>query len=258
MRPKKYLGQHFLVDQNIARKIAGALKASSSRVLEVGPGKGILTGLLLADSRLDVMAVDIDHEAIDYLQTLFPDHREKFVEGDFLKLDVAKLFSGPFSVIGNFPYNISSQILFKVLTHRDQMTEVVGMFQKEVAERIVAVPGSKVYGILSVLVQTFYHADYLFTVGEQVFYPRPKVKSAVIRLIRNERGKLACKEDFFFEVVKTAFNQRRKTLRNALKSFDTEKKLLHESIFSSRAEQLSVEEFILMATELEKVVQGQG
>jgi len=258
MRPKKYLGQHFLTDGNIARKIAGTLSASSGHVLEVGPGKGILTGLLLAKGNLDVVAVDIDHESIKYLRTLFPDHRTKFIEGDFLKLDMSRIFSGSFSVIGNFPYNISSQILFKVLAYRNQVMEVVGMFQKEVAERIVAAPGSKVYGILSVLVQTFYRVEYLFTVSEHVFYPRPKVKSAIIRLSRNERDKLACGEDFFFDVVKTAFNQRRKILRNALKNFDPEKKLLHESIFSSRAEQVGVEGFIRMATDLEKVMQDHG
>jgi len=258
MRAKKYLGQHFLTDRNIARKIAAALEASSGRVLEVGPGKGILTGILLADSRLDVVAVDIDHEAIEYLQTLFPDHQAKFIEGDFLKLDLNGIFGHPFSVIGNFPYNISSQILFKVLAHRDRVTEVVGMFQKEVAERLVAKPGSKIYGILTVLMQTFYRAEYLFTVSEHVFHPMPKVKSAVIRLSRNDRVKLPCKEGLYSDVVKTAFNQRRKTLRNALKEFYPEKEILKEDIFSLRAEQVGVEGFIRMATDLEKVMQDHG
>jgi 16S rRNA (adenine1518-N6/adenine1519-N6)-dimethyltransferase len=244
IRPKKYLGQHFLVDGNIARKIAGSLRAPSGNVLEVGPGKGILTKILMENKDLHVVAVEIDAESVEYLTANFPTLKEKVISGDFLKLDLDSVFDGPFSVIGNFPYNISSQILFKILECRDKVTEMVGMFQKEVAERIVAPPGSKTYGILSVLTHAFYDIEYLFTVSEHVFFPPPKVKSAVIRLTRNAIEHLECDEDLFFAMVKAAFNQRRKTLRNALKSFDPEKRHISSDIFSLRAEQLGVQDFI--------------
>ncbi|MCX6235551.1 MAG: 16S rRNA (adenine(1518)-N(6)/adenine(1519)-N(6))-dimethyltransferase RsmA [Bacteroidetes bacterium] len=252
VRPKKYLGQHFLVDGNIARKIAGSLLAPTGNVIEVGAGKGILTRILLENKDLHFIAVEIDSESIEYLKSALPESEGKIIHGDFLKLDMKEIFSLPFSVIGNFPYNISSQILFKVLENRDLVTEMVGMFQKEVAERIVAKPGSKIYGILSVLTQAFYTPELLFTVGEQVFYPPPQVKSAVVRLTRNMTGRLECDEKLFFTVVKKAFNQRRKTLRNALKGFDPGKRFLAADMFSLRAERLEVNDFVQICLMIEK------
>ncbi|HNU76916.1 MAG: 16S rRNA (adenine(1518)-N(6)/adenine(1519)-N(6))-dimethyltransferase RsmA [Prolixibacteraceae bacterium] len=244
IRAKKSLGQHFLKDQNIARKIVGSLQADGcTGVLEIGPGTGVLTRFLLEKPGITLRVIEIDREASRYLRDHFPLPDPDLVEGDFLAISLKDLFPGPFAVIGNFPYNISSQIFFKILEYRNQIPEVVGMVQKEVAERISSPPGNKTYGILSVLLQAYYRIDYLFTVGEQVFSPPPKVKSAVIRLVRNERKRLACDEELFFRVVKTAFNQRRKMLSNALGSLSGN---VPDEFAGKRAEQLSADEFELI------------
>ncbi len=249
VKAKKSLGQHFLKDQNIARKITESLLPVTREVLEIGPGMGVLTRYLFAKADFSVKAVDIDRESIAYLHQEIPEQRERIVYGDFLKTDIRDWFSGPFSVIGNLPYNISSQIFFKIIENRDLIPQVVCMIQKEVAERISASHGSKTYGILSVFLQTFYDIEYLFTVGEKVFDPPPKVKSAVIRLIRNERKSTGCNEKFFFNVVKTGFNQRRKTLRNSIKSLLPPD--FHSDYLNLRPEQLSVNDFITLCGEIE-------
>ncbi len=245
VRPKKHLGQHFLKDENIARKIVTSLQSSVLPVIEVGPGMGVLTKYLLELEGRDCYFIDTDQESIDYLHRAYPGHAEKIIQGDFLKLNISKLFTGKFVIIGNFPYNISSQILFRVVDYRQQVDEVVGMIQKEVAERIASGPGTKAYGIMSVILQAYYRIEYLFTVNETVFIPPPKVKSAVIRLVRNDIERLDCDEALFFKVVKTAFNQRRKTLRNSLKSFyiDYDRGEIGH-LAGKRAEELSVEEFV--------------
>ena len=227
-------------DETIAENIANVLPAETSNVLEIGPGMGVLTKYLIQNPKFLLKVVEIDTESVDYLHKNYPELT--VISDDFLKMNLDNLFDGNFSVIGNFPYNISSQILFKVLEHRNAVPSVVGMFQKEVAERIASKSGNKTYGILSVLLQAFYDIEYLFTVHEHVFSPPPKVKSAVIRLTRNTRKNLNCDEKLFFKVVKTAFNQRRKTLRNAL-SVMVDKNLLTDSVFDKRAEQLTVEDF---------------
>jgi 16S rRNA (adenine1518-N6/adenine1519-N6)-dimethyltransferase len=245
VQPKKHLGQHFLKDDNIARKIVDSLQPSESSILEIGPGMGVLTKFLLELPDKECYFMDTDRESIRYLNEAFPGHTGRFIHGDILKYNLKTLFPDKFDIIGNFPYNISSQILFKVLDHRQQVTHVVGMIQKEVAQRLAAGPGSKTYGILSVLLQAYYRIEYLFTVNETVFIPPPKVKSAVIRLTRNDREKLDCDEELFFKVVKTAFNQRRKTLRNSLRIFyiDYERgELMH--LAGKRAEELGVEDFV--------------
>jgi 16S rRNA (adenine1518-N6/adenine1519-N6)-dimethyltransferase len=245
VRPKKRLGQHFLKDDNIARMIVGSLQSSVIPTLEVGPGMGVLTKFLLELPDRTCHFIDTDPESIQYLADKFPASKDKFIQGDFLKFNLKTIFTDKFCIIGNFPYNISSQILFKVLEHRQQVSQVVGMIQKEVAERLAAGPGSKTYGILSVLLQAYYRIEYLFTVNESVFFPPPKVKSAVIRLTRNDVEKLDCDEALFFKVVKTAFNQRRKTLRNSLKTFyiDYERGEL-QHLAGKRAEELSVGDFV--------------
>ena len=248
VRPKKHLGQHFLNDENIARKIAATLPENTYDVLEIGPGTGILSKYLLANNFRNYMAIEVDMESIEYLNRHFPEMKEKIIFGDFLKYDLASVFHEEFSIIGNFPYNISSQILFKVLEYKNQIPFLVGMFQKEVAERIASPPGSKKYGILSVLVQAYYHIEYLFTVSEHVFSPPPKVKSAVIRLQRNNVDKLDCDEKRFVMLVKTAFNQRRKTIRNALKKYTFSPEA--QFLLGQRAEQLSVEEFVFLVNQL--------
>ena len=217
VRAKKALGQHFLTDQSIARRIVDTLSSADRDVLEIGPGMGVLTQYLLQRDDIDLKAVELDGESVDYLLTHFPGLQGRLLQADFLRLPLERIFPGPFRVIGNFPYNISSQIFFKILDHKDRIPEVVGMVQKEVAERIAEKPGSKTYGILSVLLQAWYDIEYCFTVGSGAFSPPPKVQSAVIRLTRNSRTSLGCDEKLFKQVVKTAFNQRRKTLRNALK-----------------------------------------
>lgn len=217
VRPKKHLGQHFLNDRNIARKIA-ALVFDAERVCELGPGTGVLTKYLLESENLQkLVLVEIDDESIDYLNNHFSDEKMNVIRADFLKTDLSDLFKNSFTLIGNFPYNISSQIFFKVLKQKEMVNEVVCMIQKEVADRIVSHPGNKTYGILSVLLQAWFDIEYCFTVNENVFIPPPRVKSAVIKLKKIEDNKLNCDEDLFFRTVKTAFNQRRKTLRNALR-----------------------------------------
>ncbi|MBC7451669.1 MAG: 16S rRNA (adenine(1518)-N(6)/adenine(1519)-N(6))-dimethyltransferase RsmA [Cytophagales bacterium] len=245
VRAKKHLGQHFLKDQSIAKDIVEALTKHGNydEVLEIGPGMGVLTQYLIQHTDYHTRVIDIDGESIQYLKKAFPLKDEDVIHADFLKSDVTKWYSGPFAIIGNFPYNISSQIFFKVLEHRDQIPEVVGMLQKEVAERIASKHGNKVYGITSVLLQAFYNIEYLFTVHEHVFNPPPKVKSAVIRLTRNDRTHLPCNEEAFFKTVKAGFNTRRKTLRNALKTLNLQGVSMDLPIFDKRAEQLSVEEF---------------
>lgn len=248
VKAKKHLGQHFLKDDSICDKIANQLvgHGSYSKVLEIGPGMGALTKSLLKDGRYDVFVMDIDKESIAYLHENFKTLSEKnrIIDGDFLKMDLKKLLGEePYAVAGNFPYNISTQILFKVLEHRNQIPEVVGMFQKEVAERVAHPPGSKTYGILSVLLQAFYDIRYCFTVDENKFIPPPKVKSGVIHLTRNNVDKLDCDEKLFFTVVKTAFNQRRKTIRNSVKSLCADKDT-SGPLFDKRPEQLSVSEFV--------------
>jgi 16S rRNA (adenine1518-N6/adenine1519-N6)-dimethyltransferase len=263
VRAKKFLGQHFLMDEGIALQIVESLSPDSRNVLEVGPGMGVLTKYLVSDDKLDFRAVEVDRESVEYLHQHFPSL--KVIEGDFLKMDLTTLFQGTFSVIGNFPYNISSQILFRVFEHRNLVPEVVGMFQKEVAERIAAGPGSKTYGILSVLLSAFYNIEYLFTVSEHVFNPPPKVKSAVIRLRRNNVTSLECDEKFFVAVVKAGFNQRRKTLHNALKPLGLPLDALPEEFMRKRAEQLSVADFVLITKvlsaekiKLEQVITSAG
>jgi 16S rRNA (adenine1518-N6/adenine1519-N6)-dimethyltransferase len=243
VKPKKNLGQHFLKDKSIAREIAASLTGSGyNDVLEIGPGTGILTRCLLERGFTDLWVIEIDNESVHYLKINFPELKN-IVTGDFLTFDINRFFTGKLAIIGNFPYNISSQIFFKVLDQREKVAEVCGMLQKEVAERICAKPGSKTYGILSVLIQAFYSAEFLFTVSNKVFSPPPKVQSGVIRLRRNEVRNLECDEKLFFRVVKACFNQRRKTLRNSVKaSFDLKNTDFPE--FHLRPEQLSVEQFV--------------
>lgn len=243
VRPKKALGQHFLVDLNIARKIVDAMSDEVTTLVEVGAGMGVLTQYLIEDRLAQLHVVEIDTESIEYLHNAYPQLGERLVHGDFLRTDLSKFATEKMGVIGNFPYNISSQIFFQVLKYRNQVDEVVGMIQKEVAERIAAGPGSKTYGILSVLLQAWYDIEYLFTVHENVFNPPPKVKSAVIRMRRNDVSQLDCDEKLFVTVVKQAFNQRRKTLRNSLRSLIPQE-IIQDEIFNKRPEQLSVQEFI--------------
>ena len=251
VRPKKALGQHFLTDQSVAQSIVAALQ-SDGPVLEVGPGMGVLTQYLLRDDGISLKVVEIDSESVAYLLEHFPSLAGGLYEADFLKMPLEKIFPGQFAVIGNFPYNISSQIFFKILDYLDSVPEVVCMIQKEVAERISAAPGSKTYGILSVLLQAWYDIEYLFTVGEGAFNPPPKVKSAVIRLTRNSRTELGCDAGLFKQVVKTTFNQRRKTIRNSLKPVLASLPSLPAFIpyLDCRPEQLSVEEFIELTQSL--------
>lgn len=242
VRPKKHLGQHFLTDESIARRIADSLSGDPNQVLEIGPGMGVLTKYLLNRPGIDFKAVEIDRESVEYLHLHYPLLR--VVEGDFLALRAEDFFPGPFAVIGNFPYNISSQILFKVYEGRNRIPEVVGMFQREVALRVAAPPGSKTYGILSVLLSAYYDIEYLFTVPQHVFNPPPQVQSAVIRLRRNAVEHLDCDEALFLRVVKTGFNQRRKTLRNALSALVLPLDKVPPQLLSQRAEQLSVSDFV--------------
>lgn len=248
VKAKKHLGQHFLRDENIARKIIEALSWNGyENVLEIGPGMGVLTKYLIQEKK-NISVVEIDTESVEYLNQNYPE-LPVFAE-DFLKMNLAEKFGNdPVCILGNFPYNISSQIVFKVIEDRILVPEMVGMFQKEVAERICAKEGSKIYGILSVLTQAYYKAEYLFTVDENVFNPPPKVKSGVIRLTKF-REKLDVNERLFFTVVKTAFNQRRKTLRNALKSLNITDHEIEDNLLNLRAEQLSVEQFIDLTSKI--------
>ena len=253
VRAKKFLGQHFLKDQNIARKIVDSLSVgdSESRVLEIGPGMGVLTQYLIL-KKIQLKLVEIDRESVTYLKSHYPQLASDIIEGDFLKLDLSSVFHGTYSIIGNFPYNISSQIFFHILDHRNQVVEVVGMLQKEVADRIAAPHGNKTYGILSVLLQTFYKVNYCFKVSPGVFHPPPKVMSAVIRLTRNTRESLPCDERLFFQVVKQGFNNRRKTLRNALKNLNLAARVSALEVMGKRAEQLSVDDFIALTRIIEE------
>lgn len=241
---KKYWGQHFLRDKNIAQKIVAALGKHTQPLIEVGPGTGILTALLVQQYP-DLYLVEVDPALAAHLKKTYPSLRERILQADFLQLALDQLWPGPVAIIGNFPYNISSQIFFKVLAHRQQVQEVVGMLQQEVAERLVAQPGSKVYGLLSVLLQAFYDLEYLFTVKPQVFAPPPKVRSVVIRLRRNSTLQLDCDEKRFFQVVKAGFQQRRKMLRNALKPL-LPAASLHLPLLDKRAEQLTVADFVAL------------
>lgn len=266
VRAKKSLGQHFLTDLSIARQIADALIVPSgpekADVLEVGPGMGVLTQYLLQRPDIALKMVEIDRESVDYLLVNFPQVNGSLIEADFLKLRLDNFFKGSFRVIGNFPYNISSQIFFRILDYKESVPEVVCMIQKEVAERIAEKPGTKTYGILSVLLQAWYDIEYLFTVGEGAFNPPPKVKSAVIRLTRNGRTGLGCDESLFRTVVKTSFNQRRKTMRNSLKpliaakaeregwSEEQYESFASDQVFALRPERLGVEDFIALTLKL--------
>ncbi|RKR80179.1 16S rRNA (adenine1518-N6/adenine1519-N6)-dimethyltransferase [Mucilaginibacter gracilis] len=252
VRAKKHLGQHFLTDKNIAEKIVNSLKLTDSykQVLEVGPGMGILSDFLLKKTEYETYLIDIDTESFQFLQKKYPALGSRLINADFLEMDFSQTFTGPFAIIGNFPYNISSQILFKVLDNRQQVVEVVGMFQKEVAERCAAKPGSKEYGILSVFLQAYYKVDYLFTVKAGVFNPPPKVLSAVIRLSRNETPQLDCDEKLFWQLVKAGFNQRRKTLRNAISSLIPKEKITDHPLLDLRAERLSVADFVTLTNKV--------
>lgn len=255
IRAKKHLGQHFLNDRNISEKIARQYSShrGCTRVLEVGPGMGALTEFLLKE-KLDVWLMEIDTESIEHLNKCFPEQSDKIIEADFLKADLKQLMGeGDFSVVGNFPYNISTQILFKCLEYRNQIPEIMGMFQKEVAQRIAEKPGTKKYGILSVLLQTYYDIEYCFTVDEHVFTPPPKVKSGVIRCRRNERERLPCDESLFVRIIKMSFNQRRKTIRNSIKQLIKGKGIEHEFL-ALRPETLSVDDFIELTQIVERVM----
>lgn len=255
VKAKKHLGQHFLTDKNVCKKIARQYSSHQGckKVLEIGPGMGALTEYLIADD-LDVWVMDIDGESIEYLRNNFKALEDKILEADFLKSDLKAIMGEKqFSVVGNFPYNISSQILFKCLDYKNQIPEIMGMFQKEVAERIAEKPGSKRYGILSVLLQAYYNIEYCFTVDEHVFNPPPKVKSGVIRCVRNERKGLPCDEKLFKQVVKVCFNQRRKTIRNSVKPLLMGHKLEHPYM-ALRPETLSVEQFIELTQLIEEQV----
>ena len=267
VRAKKSLGQHFLTDQSIAKAIVDALEVENDAdVLEIGPGMGVLTQYLLQREDIDLKLVELDGESVEYLLMHFPGIQGKLLQADFLRLPLEKYFPGQFRIIGNFPYNISSQIFFKVLDYRERIPEVVGMVQKEVAERLAEKPGSKTYGILSVLLQAWYDIEYLFTVGSGAFAPPPKVQSAVIRLRRNSRTDLGCDEALFKAIVKTSFGQRRKTLRNSLKPLlkaKAEKEGWNEEqtaafsanpVFDLRPERLGVEDFVALTNLLNTVV----
>ena len=252
VKAKKHLGQHFLKDESIAKDIADTLNLEGyDNVLEIGPGMGVLTKYLLAKP-INTYVIEIDTESVTYLDENYPKLKDKIISKDFLKYNINEIFDGKqFAIIGNFPYNISTQIVFCALEYRNQIPEFAGMFQKEVAQRICEKKGTKTYGILSVLVQAFYDAEYLFTVEPEVFNPPPKVKSGVLRLRRKENFTLPCNEKLFFSVVKTAFQQRRKTMRNSLKSFQLSDNLKEDTIFDLRPEQLNVAQFIELTQKIE-------
>jgi 16S rRNA (adenine1518-N6/adenine1519-N6)-dimethyltransferase len=252
VKAKKHLGQHFLKDETIAKAIADTLNLEGyNDVLEIGPGMGVLTKYLL-EKETNVYVIEIDGESVTYLDENYPKLKDKIISKDFLKYNINEIFEGKqFAIIGNFPYNISTQIVFKCLEMRSQVPEFAGMFQKEVAQRICEKKGTKAYGILSVLVQAFYEAEYLFTVDETVFIPPPKVKSGVLRLRRKENFTLPCSEKLFFTVVKTAFQQRRKTLRNSLKTLNLSDNLREDEVFNLRPEQLDYNQFIALTQKIE-------
>lgn len=251
VKAKKNLGQHFLIDQNIARKIVESLSPDCSNVLEIGPGMGVLTQYLFQSKNQKIIAIDVDRESVAYLKNHYPDFEDQIQLGDFLRIDLDPFFNNePFTIIGNFPYNISSQIFFKVLDHKQRVSEVVCMVQKEVAERLAAKPGTRATGILSILLQAYYNIEYLFTVHEDVFQPPPKVKSAVIRLTRNEVASLGCNEVLFKKLIKAAFNQRRKMIRNSLKPFLNETGSSYPFL-EKRPEQLSIADLIELTNAIE-------
>ncbi|GGE08243.1 MULTISPECIES: 16S rRNA (adenine(1518)-N(6)/adenine(1519)-N(6))-dimethyltransferase RsmA [Sphingobacterium] len=254
VRAKKHLGQHFLNDKNAAQRIVEALTPSLgfNQVLEVGPGMGVLSDFLLQNQAYETFLIDVDDESIEYLADKYPELGNRLIHGDFLTLDFNKYFGEKMAVIGNFPYNISSQILFKVLEERNRVIEMVGMFQKEVAERCVAKPGSKEYGILSVFLQAYYDVSYLFTVKAGAFNPPPKVLSGVMRMVRNNRETLDCDEKLFWRVVKAGFNQRRKTLRNALSAVVPKDRMSDNPLYELRAERLTVQDFEILTNEISK------
>lgn len=260
VRPKKALGQHFLKDLKIAKRIADSLdsrffsdvNSNKGLVLEIGPGTGVLTQYLIERYDIDLFLSEIDTESIDYLNLNYPTISDRIIEGDFLKIDISSYFNSSFSVIGNFPYNISSQIFFKLLDYKDSVPQIVCMLQKEVAERLASKPGNKSYGILSVLLQAWYELEYLFTVDEGAFNPPPKVKSGVIRLVRNSRKELGCDYALFKSIIKATFNQRRKTIRNSIKAVANIVECSTHPLMSKRPEQLSVDEFI----ELTKLIES--
>ncbi|MDQ3192862.1 MAG: 16S rRNA (adenine(1518)-N(6)/adenine(1519)-N(6))-dimethyltransferase RsmA [Bacteroidota bacterium] len=254
VRAKKHLGQHFLNDEDIAKEIVDSLSLKGyNKVMEIGPGMGVLTKYLVQIKEIELSVIELDRESIVYLENHFPELNKRIISADFLKFPTEDYFNEPFAIIGNFPYNISSQILFKVLENKEMVPEVVGMFQREVAQRIASAPKNKAYGILSVLLQAYYDIEYLFTVNEDVFTPPPKVKSAVIRIKRNNREKLDCDEVEFKKVIKMGFNQRRKTLRNALKAMLPEDRELidNSGYLQKRAEELSVEDFVTLTNLLQ-------
>ncbi|MFT4668862.1 MAG: 16S rRNA (adenine1518-N6/adenine1519-N6)-dimethyltransferase [Flavobacteriaceae bacterium] len=253
VRAKKHLGQHFLKDEVVAKKIADTLNLNGyTKVLEIGPGTGVLTKYLL-EKDIELVAMDLDRDSISYLEANYLNKNLELLEADFLKYDLSDVFGeNEFAVTGNFPYNISTQIVFKTLENKERIPEFTGMFQKEVALRICAKEGSKTYGILSVLAQAFYKAEYLFTVPPTVFNPPPKVDSGVLRLTRKADFSLDCDEKMLYKVVKTAFQQRRKTLRNSLKSFNLSDKIKEDTIFGQRPEQLSVAQFVALTLKLEE------
>ncbi|WP_027317816.1 16S rRNA (adenine(1518)-N(6)/adenine(1519)-N(6))-dimethyltransferase RsmA [Bacteroides graminisolvens] len=253
VKPKKFLGQHFLKDLKVAQDIADTVDSQPELpILEVGPGMGVLTQFLVKKERT-VKVVEVDYESVAYLREAFPSLEDHIIEDDFLKMNLNRTFDGnPFVLTGNYPYNISSQIFFKMLDNKELIPCCTGMIQKEVAERIAAGPGSKTYGILSVLIQAWYEVEYLFTVSEHVFNPPPKVKSAVVRMTRNQTRDLGCNEKLFKQVVKTTFNQRRKTLRNSIKPIlGKESSILQDEIFNKRPEQLSVQQFVELTNMVE-------
>jgi 16S rRNA (adenine1518-N6/adenine1519-N6)-dimethyltransferase len=258
VKPKKALGQHFLKNPEICAQIAEAitLHGDYKKVLEIGPGMGALTQYLLQRPEFETHVVEIDRESVDYLNVHFGVLRGRIHEADFLRMPLEKLFPEPIAVVGNFPYNISSQIVFKVLDHMDQVPELVGMFQREVAQRFAGSPGNKDYGIISVLAQAYYDIEYLFTVNEDEFIPPPKVKSGVIRMRRKFGVELGCDEKLFKQVVKTSFNQRRKTLRNSLKSLTQGKTDTSDAIWNKRPEQLSVAEFVSLTKIVHYAIRG--
>ena len=260
VKPKKFLGQHFLKDLKVAQDIADTVDACPGLpILEVGPGMGVLTQFLVQKQR-PLKVVEVDYESVAYLRENYPGLEDDIIEDDFLKMHLERLFDGqPFVLTGNYPYNISSQIFFKMLDYKDLIPCCTGMIQKEVAERIAASPGNKTYGILSVLIQAWYRVEYLFTVHEHVFNPPPKVKSAVIRMTRNGTQALGCNETLFKQVVKTTFNQRRKTLRNSIKPLlGKDCPLTQDALFDKRPEQLSVAQFIALANQVEEALQSHG
>ncbi len=258
MKAKKSYGQHFLHREDLAERIANSLIRTEDyqRVLEIGPGQGVLTKYLL-EQPYDLTVVEADRDMVAYIQKHYPELKEEIIAADFLKVKLEDFFQeAPFAIIGNFPYNISSQILFKMLDYKEQIPELVGMFQKEVAQRVVAAPGSKTYGVVSILVQAFYEGDYLFEVDKSAFNPPPKVQSAVIRLRRRETPIMTCDHKLFRAIVKQTFSQRRKMLRNTMKSFIKDHPMLEEVFFQQRPERLSVLDFIELTKRVEQVVKN--